>query len=357
MQVVNSGMLFLLFIVAFSFAAVLTYVVKRYAMTRSILDHPNARSLHDLPTPRGGGLAIAATFLLGAVMLSIVGLIPVRLVVALAGGGLVTVVGWLDDRGGISAKIRFAAHTAAAVWALAWLGGLPPLAFGDHVLRLGWIGNLVAVLGIIWWINLYNFMDGIDGLAGSQAVTVAGAVALLMMIQTQSSWAILPVLLSAAAAGFLVFNWPPARIFMGDAGSGFLGFTFAVLAIGSELATVLPAIYWVLLSGVFILDSTLTLARRFLHGETWYEAHRSHAYQRFVVMGHSHKRVTSAVIALNLTIAVVLLLGSQKILSFGLAAAIVLAELGLYYLVIELLRPMYTANSPRRPDRAPVEPR
>lgn len=331
----------LILLASFASALVLTHLVRRYALARSILDHPNARSLHEQPTPRGGGLAIAATFVLGGVVLGAMGMIPTGVVIALGGGGsLVALVGWLDDRRDLGPVARFSAHMAAAAWALGWLGGIDRLQLAGYSMHLGLAGDILALIGIVWWINLYNFMDGIDGIAGGQALTVAGAAALLMALTTADAIGLLPVLLAGAAAGFLIFNWAPARIFMGDAGSGFLGFVFAILAIASERAGALPIVYWVLLSGVFIFDSTVTLIRRVLHGEIWYEAHRSHAYQRIVALGYSHARVAGGVLAINFLICAILALAVLGWLHVGLAAAIELAGLTAAYLLVENARPM-----------------
>jgi Fuc2NAc and GlcNAc transferase len=324
----------------------LTRMVRSYARAHAVLDVPNDRSLHAEPTPRGGGLAIAATFLVGATVLSISGLVSGDVVVALLGGGaMVVVVGWIDDRRGLPAFARVAAHAAAAAWALMWLGGVDRLQLGDHVLNLGAAGSLGAVVGIVWWINLYNFMDGIDGIAGGHALTVGIGAAVLMTAMHGSAFAILPVLLAGAAAGFLVLNWEPASVFMGDAGSGFLGFAFAVLAVASERAGALPIAYWVLLSGVFVFDSTVTLLRRVLRGESWYTAHRRHAYQRLVSLGYPHASVAGGVVLINVLICVLLLLVIRGFVPFALAAVIEIIALTVCYVLVERASPMYPQSS------------
>lgn len=297
----------------------LTGAVRRYAIRRGILDIPNARSSHLVATPRGGGLAIVVAFLIPATGLTAYGLLPGALAAALLGGGLfVAGVGWLDDRHGLPAALRAGAHALAALWALYWLGGLPSLNLGVTRLSLGSVGFVLGVVGIVWFVNLYNFMDGIDGLAGTEAITVAGTAALLIggirvgllpnpgMIGTApgaASIALVSSLLVPASAGFLVWNWPPARIFMGDVGSGFLGFTFGVLAVASENSGALPLLVWMLLLGVFVVDATATLLRRIWRRERWTEAHRTHAYQLAVQAGHTHKQVTAAVLGINIALA------------------------------------------------------
>jgi Fuc2NAc and GlcNAc transferase len=147
--------------------------------------------------------------------------------------------------------------------------------------------------------NLYNFMDSIEGIAAAEALVVGLGGALLL---AASSPPLAPVsaLVAAAAAGFLVWNWPPARLFMGDVGSGFLGFAFGALALASERARALPAVLWLVLLGPFFVDATVTLLRRLARGDRWFVAHRSHAYQRAVQAGCSHGRVTSTVAGLSL---------------------------------------------------------
>lgn len=288
--------------IAVVLSTLLTAWVRRRALARGILDSPNERSSHVQPTPRGGGIAIVAVSLAGLCVSAWLGWIETRLFYALAGGGAaVALVGHLDDCGRVGIAGRFTVHVAAAIWATAWLGGLPEIHWGDHVIKLGYQGDVLAVLGIVWALNLFNFMDGIDGIAASQAVfmSVAGAALALIAGMTSSAYAAGSVL-AAASLGFLVWNWPPARIFMGDVGSGYLGFALAVigLAAAGERAVMLPV--WLILGGIFFIDSTITLLRRLARHERIYEAHRSHAYQWQARRWRSHLRVTIACFLLNL---------------------------------------------------------
>jgi Fuc2NAc and GlcNAc transferase len=332
---------FLLFIAAAAASLILTHLVRRYAVARSIVDVPNGRSLHDRPVPRGGGLAIAATVLAGMVLLTVFGNLPVTWTIAVAGGGApIALIGWLDDRQhGTRRRVRGLVHFAGAAWALWWLGGLPALTLGSFVLALPVVGTILAAIGIVWWTNLFNFMDGIDGLAGGQAVTVATAAGVLMLLMGADAVMASPAfLLAGAAAGFLVLNWSPARIFMGDVGSGFIGFVFATLAIATENAGALPLLVWVLLSGVFLFDSTVTLLRRVLRGEEWYDAHCVHAYQRLVTAGRSHAAVTSGIIGVNVLLAVVAYVATFG--SVAAAAVLAVALLAGLYLWVEHVHPM-----------------
>lgn len=284
----------------------LTGSVRHYALRKRILDIPNERSSHTIVTPRGGGLAIVVLFLVGTAVLTVGGLLPVKFMIVLVGGGaLIAGVGWLDDQRNISAVLRAVVHLAAAVWALYWLGGMPYLELGVVRLPLHLFGSILAVIGIVWLTNLYNFMDGIDGLAGTEAICVSVVGGFFLAGSGHLNLALVYFMLALSCAGFLIWNWPPAKIFMGDVGSAFLGYTFAVLAVVSENTKAMPLLVWAVLLGVFITDATITLIRRILRGERWYEAHRTHAYQYAVQAGFSHKQVTVAVLVLNLGLGII----------------------------------------------------
>ncbi|WP_286784777.1 MULTISPECIES: MraY family glycosyltransferase [Pseudomonas] len=278
----------------------LTAILRRYALAHSLMDIPNARSSHTVSTPRGGGVAIVLSFLPGVLVLAGLDALSWPTAFALLGsGGWVAVIGFLDDHGHVAARWRLLAHVVAAIWALAWLGGLPPVAVFGGVVEAGWAGYGVAVLFLVWLLNLYNFMDGIDGIAGVETLTVCASGALLYVLIGQLDLALLPLLLAVAAGGFLYWNFPPAKIFMGDAGSGFLGMAIGVLAL--QAGWVAPQLLWcwMILLAVFIVDATWTLLRRLLRGDKVYEAHRSHAYQHASRRHEGHLPVTMTVLAIN----------------------------------------------------------
>jgi Fuc2NAc and GlcNAc transferase len=293
-------------VVALAFAIavaswLLTAALRRYALARQVLDHPTERSSHTVPTPRGGGVAIVVAFCAGLLLLAATGQVQARGAWAVLGAGAwVAVVGFIDDHRHIPARWRLFAHFVAAGWALAWLGGLPALPLAGATLDLGVAGSVLAAVFLVWLLNLYNFMDGIDGIAGIEAITVALPGAALWWLAAGSTDAVAPVLVAAAALGFLLWNFPPARIFMGDAGSGFLGIVLGVLAVWS--AHQQPQLFWswVILLGAFIVDATVTLLRRLYRRERVYEAHRSHAYQYASRLHGEHRVVTLAVGAINL---------------------------------------------------------
>jgi Fuc2NAc and GlcNAc transferase len=285
----------------FCIAFLLTAWVRRHALARGQMDIPNTRSSHVTPTPRGGGLAIVVTATAAFLALAATGLLPARVAIALAGGGVaVAAVGYVDDRLQTSAAVRLVVHLAAAVWGLAWLGGLPPLSFGGVPLSLGWAGQLLGVLGIVWMLNLFNFMDGLDGIAASEGAFIGWGGALLATVSAIGpSVAAASAAFGAACLGFLVWNWPPARIFMGDVGSGYLGFTLAILALAASAERPVAFWVWLILGGVFIVDATATLIRRSFRGDRVYEAHCSHAYQWLARRWGSHLQVTLSVLAVN----------------------------------------------------------
>ncbi len=314
---------------AFIASLTLTCFIRRYAISRQIMDIPNSRSSHTVPTPRGGGLAFVIVFLCSVLFMGMTSAIGMKLMLALLGGGLIAFMGWMDDHKCLPVLPRIAAHFAAALWAVYWLGGFPSMKLGFTTLHLGSMGYPLAILGTVWMINLYNFMDGIDGLAGGEAVTVSGGAALLFFISGNTSMAILCLFLTVSAGGFLVLNWPPAKIFMGDVGSGFLGYTFAVLALASENMRDVPLIAWMVLLSVFIVDATATLVKRILQGKKFTEAHREHGYQKLVQSGFSHGKVTLWITAINL--------GLAMIMTFSIEQAMIGSTFIVIYILMMML--------------------
>jgi UDP-N-acetylmuramyl pentapeptide phosphotransferase/UDP-N-acetylglucosamine-1-phosphate transferase len=207
-----------------------------------------------------------------------------------------SVLGFWDDLSGLSPLARFLCQLIAAILFLwAWTGLFHKIPLGGVTLPpLLWI--LTGAIWIVWMVNLYNFMDGIDGLAGGEAAVASSFFFLLFARYGESGWAVANLFVAAASMGFLVHNWPPARVFMGDAGSAFLGAFFGMQSVVASLATPVPFLVLVLPFTNFILDTTVTLLRRMVRGEKWYLSHRSHHrshyYQRMTNLGMSHKKVT-----------------------------------------------------------------
>lgn len=295
-------LLWLLVPVVFAVALFLTWLLRRYALARSLLDVPNERSSHTLTTPRGGGVAFVLAYLVVLPVIAALGWLNWSWAISLLGAGAwIAFIGFVDDHGYlIRASLRLVTHFLGAFWLLLWLPVMPELALMGMAFDLGVVGYLLAAVMLVWMLNLYNFMDGIDGLASVEAITVCAGGALLYVLIGTPTLGVAPLLLAAAVAGFLFWNFPPAKIFMGDAGSGFLGMVIGGLAL--QATTVSPPLLWgwLILLGVFVVDATFTLLRRMLRGEKLDEAHRSHAYQHAALEYGAHLPVTLAVLAINL---------------------------------------------------------
>jgi Fuc2NAc and GlcNAc transferase len=279
----------------------LTLLLERTARATGLIDVPNERSSHTTPTPRGGGLAIVIASLALMALLLTAGLLPPPLFVGLAGGGAaVALVGFVDDRRPLSPGIRLLVHFLAAAWAVAWVGRIQILTEGQRTLASGSVNFALCTVGIVWFLNSFNFMDGIDGIAASEAILVCAGISLFAgFLAANTGIAAAAIAVGAAALGFLPRNWPGARIFMGDVGSGYLGFAVAVLGLACAVQRPAAAWGWLILVGVFAMDSTITLLRRLARGEPLTVAHRTHAYQR-LARRLGHRKVTMAVIIIDL---------------------------------------------------------
>lgn len=278
--------------------AFLTGVVRWHALRVGVLDLPNARSSHERPTPRGGGIAMVATSMGGVLIWEWGARVQVPIAVAMGVAALViSVLGYLDDRYSLPAGKRFTGHLLAAAFFLvvthreAGLAQvLPALPF--------WLAVLLMGCALVWAINFYNFMDGIDGLAASQALFV-GLSTWWLCVGADGLVVVVALCIAGAALGFLFWNWAPAAIFMGDVGSGFLGFCLGALAVLAAVSNELSIWTSVALSALFLADATATLLRRAFRGQRWHQAHRSHAYQILSRRWQSHAKVTAAFCAIN----------------------------------------------------------
>ncbi len=278
-----------LYATAFLAALVGTEWLRRVASTRALLDRPNERSLHTVPTPRLGGVALVLSTLVVGASCAIHGSSELRVVLAF--GAVVAALGFADDMRPLPAGIRLFLQGAVAggfLWAL----GAPEITLAPGVVLAlpRWVQSAALLLWLVGTLNIYNFMDGMDGLAGVQAIGAALGQGALLALGGVGDMARLTAIIAAASAGFLAHNFPPARIFLGDTGSTFLGFVFGALAIvgmrhGVAItATALPL-------APFLLDGTFTILRRATRREPVWKAHRSHLYQRAVQTGLGHREV------------------------------------------------------------------
>ena len=286
----NSILFLILLSVALSF--VLTYLIKEYSLRKKILAEPNERSLHEKPTPTGGGVAIVFVWYLGISILFLSGIIEKELFYALLCGALIAVISLIDDIFSLSPLLRLIVHFISSISALWLLGGLRPIIIPEFEMNYTYIIYPLAIIGMVWFINLFNFMDGVDGFASVQAIIIS----LVMFIFTGG---ISNILLIACITGFLFWNWPKARIFMGDVGSTQLGFILVVLGIYFHNKLEFSILNWIMLASPFWFDATLTLFRRWRNGEKLSEAHRKHAYQRFVQAGFTHQKLIFVLIGVN----------------------------------------------------------
>ncbi|WP_205891532.1 MraY family glycosyltransferase [Pseudomonas syringae] len=279
----------------------LTLYLRHYALHQKLLDVPNSRSSHSVPTPRGGGVAFVLTYLVFLIIAWWFSKIDISILISSAGAGaLVAVIGFIDDHRHIAARWRLLGHFTAALLVIAPLGAFPTIVVAGFEFNPGVMGLLLSAVYLVWMLNLYNFMDGIDGIAAVEAVTTCLGMALLYFTTQHVDLILAPLLLATCVAGFLVLNFPPAKIFMGDAGSGFLGIVlagFSLHAAFREPELIWP---WLIMMGVFIVDATFTLLRRLLRGDKVYEAHRSHAYQFASRQVGKHLPVTICVGLINL---------------------------------------------------------
>lgn len=295
-----------------------TLAVHRAAPRLGLVQAPNERSSHVNPTPRGGGIAIASAIVAAATLLVIfgfTGLWPVA-VLTLA----IAILGFGDDLWDLSPALRFPVQgivLSLLVWSAA---PLAPLVLVPGVVVSGWVLAVGVVIVGLWWINLFNFMDGIDGIAASHAIMVlagAGAIWVMSGVSTAQQPLMLLLLCSiAATAGFLVHNWPPARIFMGDAGSNSLALVIFAIALYTSASGAIGYPAWMILPATFVADATVTVIRRTARGERPWRAHRRHAYQQ-LSRRWGHRPVTLLYSAITALWCIPLAVASQLVSAYG----------------------------------------
>jgi Fuc2NAc and GlcNAc transferase len=289
----------LLFICLGFLSFALTYFIRLFALKNKIVSIPNERSLHDIPTPHGGGLAIVISWYVGISILFFFSKIDKNLYFALLSGAILTLVSLIDDLRGLKPFIRLIFHFITSIIAFVLLGGLRQLVIPGIQMNYLFLVYPLAIIGMVWFINLFNFMDGVDGFASLEAITICFVLFLL-------SGSIINLLLLACVSGF--WNLPKAKIFMGDVGSTQLGFILVVLGIYFHNTYQFSILNWIMLTSPFWFDATLTLYRRWRNGEKLGEAHRKHAYQRIVQAGFSHLKVNVYLLIINLFVVAMILI-------------------------------------------------
>jgi UDP-N-acetylmuramyl pentapeptide phosphotransferase/UDP-N-acetylglucosamine-1-phosphate transferase len=284
-------MIFLPALIAF---AVATFLAKRFCNPISrfhILDFPNERSLHTLPIPRSGGIAVLAGMGVGGVVTVLLYDSGLRIGFEILAVLILASVSFLDDRFGVNQGLRLLTHFLAAIFLI--VSGYTPefLEFPG----LAWVPGPFLVfpllaLFVVWMINLYNFMDGMDGLAGGMTVIGFATFAILGRWGNHEMFAVSSLLVAGAVAGFLLFNLPPAKIFLGDVGSSVLGFLAAAFSLGGTRDGLFPFWLALLIFSPFIVDATVTLGRRLVRGEKVWLAHKTHYYQKLVQIGWGQRK-------------------------------------------------------------------
>ena len=294
----------MLYIILLLLSFTLTYIIKNYYIKNAILEEVNERSSHTVPTPHGGGISLAITWFVGIGYLYFNNQIESDLFFALLMGIIISVVSYFDDIYDLSPKVRLLAQGVVAFGGLYFIGGFDSLNLFVFNIDNQIITNVFAFLLIVWFINLYNFLDGINGYAGSEAIflSIAG-----LLIFGGAHFGVLAV----AVLGFLYWNWNKAKIFMGDVGSTLLGYNVAIFTLYYANQEPLNLWIWITLFGLFWFDATLTLLRRKLNGEKLSQAHKKHAYQRLNQSGWSHYKVTNWSIGVNMILFMIVYVGMQ----------------------------------------------
>lgn len=284
---------------------------------KSLVASINERSSHTVPTPHGGGIAIAITWFIGLFYLYFIGEISSNLFYALLFGAVISIVSFFDDIYELSPKIRLIIQGIVAIGGLYFLGGFETLTFGIFDIQNPIFTNIFAFFMIIWFINLYNFLDGINGYAGSEAVFLSLAGFILFGGNHF-------LVLAVAVLGFLYWNWNKAKIFMGDVGSTLLGYNVAIFTIYYANQEPTNFWIWIILFSVYWFDATLTLIRRKLNKEKLSQAHKKHAYQRLTQARWSHYKVTNYSIVLNILLFVIVYFISNIFVSFIISLIVLL---------------------------------
>ena len=310
----------MIYILLLLFSFFLTYFIKNYYIKNALLDEVNERSSHTVPTPHGGGIAISITWFVGLFYLYFDNQIDDTLFYTLLLGIVISVLSFFDDIYELSPKLRLTVQSFVAISALIILGGFNNITLGIFDISISFFTNIFAFLMIVWFINLTNFIDGINGYVGSEFLFL-GLAGFLIFGDAHF------VVLGCAVLGFLFWNFNNAKIFMGDVGSTLLGYNIAIFTIYYAIIESSNFWIWITLFGLFWFDATITLIRRKLNGEKLTQAHKKHAYQRLNQAGWSHFKVTNFSIILNIALFLLVYFVSNIAISFVISLIILLLSM------------------------------
>ena len=325
------SVLFLCFVLL-SGSYIITWIITHISKRKKILDIPNERSSHTVPTPKGGGLAIVIVWYIGISVFFYMGMINRNLYFALLSGLLLAGISFIDDVFDLRPWIRLIVQLLSVATALIFLHGINPVfLFGGSILTTA-ILYIITILAMIWFINLFNFLDGIDGYASVEAISLA----LAFYFFTGEN---INLILIASVLGFLIWNWPKAGIFMGDVGSTQLGFIIVVFGIYFHNEEKLSGIHWLILSAPFWFDATITLFRRWRKKEKLSQAHRKHVYQRLVQSGFSHQRVDIYLCLINIVLFIFIFISKKYSMLLIPLSAVTLTSMYLITLYADKRKP------------------
>ena len=317
----------LLIIILGVISFILTYFIRQFALKYKLIDVPNERSSHNVPTPKGGGVAIVISWFLGITVLFFMGYVEDSLYFALLSGIILSVVSLIDDFINVKPFIRLIFQFITVIIAFYFLNGLRPFIIPELSLNNLYVIYPIVIIGMVWFINLFNFMDGVDGFASTEAILISLVIFVL-------SGNIINLVLIGCIAGFLFWNWPKAKIFMGDVGSTQLGFILVILGVYFHNKLEFSILNWIMLSSPFWFDATFTLYRRWRNKEKLSQAHRKHAYQRIVQAGFSHQKVNFYLIGINITLFVIILVYRE----FGfMKVPLFILSLLIYYFLTRII--------------------
>jgi Fuc2NAc and GlcNAc transferase len=315
-------------------------IYRWYAVSKGYVDYPGSRSSHSVVTPRGAGIVFSMLWFILLAVTAYLKWIPLKYTLIFLPAGLIAFVGFIDDVDRLSVSVRLAFQIIAALASLYFIDLDPSTLFPQWSLH-PYLKFALLTAGIVWMTNLVNFMDGSDGIAASQGIFAFGFGGLFLTWSHGYSLTVLSYGMAALLAGFLTWNWPKASVFMGDSGSGFLGFMIALFALVSFKWFAVPLEIWFILTAAFWFDSTVTLVRRTISGEKFTEAHCLHAYQRLIQGGWSHAAVLVGFLVVNLTLAILAIWAYHQPQLVYMNIGISVCFLTVLYIMVEIYKPMY----------------